>query len=266
MKIAILAAGTSNYFPLFIDKPKCLYHLNGMIQLQRIIEDAKQFVDEKDIIVVAGYKYKFVEKFLKMYPDIKLKINFNYRGPAIFSFRKAIEDEYDDFVFMFGDESISLDNVKKICTSTRKLAIMSHDTYYYYSLGIMKLRADQLNMLNDDKYLSMNELMEIYCFANNKEIFDGNFNINSGICIGYMMIDFVRRIGSIEKIENPVLTYKGKDIDFIHFDPVKEYQPDLDHFYDTDEYKNNFILRFYSVFVSDQIKRVIGFIKRKIIN
>ena len=52
MKIAILAAGTSKYFPIFIDKPKCLYHLNGEIQLKRVIEDAKQFVKDKDIIVV----------------------------------------------------------------------------------------------------------------------------------------------------------------------------------------------------------------------
>ena len=44
MKIAILAAGGSNYFPLFIDKPKCLYHKDGKIQLEKVIETVKQVV------------------------------------------------------------------------------------------------------------------------------------------------------------------------------------------------------------------------------
>lgn len=261
MKIAILAAGTSLYFPLFIDKPKCLYSLNGKIQLQRVIEDAKQIVEEKDIIVVAGYKHKHIQKFLLQYPDIKLKINERYSEPAIYSFRTAIEGEEDDFVFMFGDESISLENVKKISSSDRKMALLTHDEYYYYSLGIFKLRADQLKIINDDKYLSMDNMKEIYCFANNKSEYDGTFNIYSGICIGYMIIDFVRRIGGIKKIENPVSTYKGTDIDFIHFNPKEEYIPDLDHFSDTDEYKNSLILRIYSKF-SDQVKRGLRLWKR----
>lgn len=264
MKIAILAAGTSRYFPLFIDKPKCLYHLNGKIQLQRVIEDAKMFVDEKDIIVIAGYKYRYIEKFLEKYPQVKLKVNHNYNAPAIYTFRKAIEGENDDIVFMFGDESISRENVSKICKSDRKLAILCHDDYWYYSLGIMKLRADQLHMLNDDKYLSMDEMIKIYCFANGKEEFDYSFKINSGICIGYMMIDFVRRIGGIRKIENPAVAYHGEDIDFIHYNPKEEYCPDLDHFYDTDEYRNNILLRFYFNYISDPIRHGGGCIKRVI--
>lgn len=256
MKIAILAAGTSKYFPVFIDKPKCLYHLNNKIQLERVIEDAKTLVEEKDIIVVGGYKHKFIARFLKKYPDIKFKVNRRYRDPAIFSFRKAIEGVDDDVVFMFGDESISRDNIRRIASSNRKLSILCHDNYYYYSLGIFKLRRDVLDIINDDKYLSMDVMKEIYCFANNKSVYDGSFDINSGICIGYTMIDFVRRIGGIEKIENPVYTYTGYDIDFFHYDPDTEYIPDLDHFSDTDEYKNSLMMRLYSDYVSDNIKRI----------
>ena len=64
MKMAILAAGKSDFFPIFIDRPKCLYHLNGKIQLERVIEDCLKIVPEENIIVVAGYKYKKIEKFL----------------------------------------------------------------------------------------------------------------------------------------------------------------------------------------------------------
>lgn len=263
MKIAIMAAGKSEYFPILIDKPKCLYHLNGQIQLDRVIKDALQIVKEEDIIVVAGYKYKFIARFLiKNYPKIKLKVNFRYNESAVYSFRKAIENEEDDIVFLLADESISIKNIKRICASNRKMAILTHDKYYYYSLGIIKLRKDQLNLLLDDKYLSMDAMKEIYCFANNKTAFDGTFSINSGICMGYMVIDFVRRIGGITKIENPITSYHGTDIDFVHYDPQNEYVADLDFIYDTDEYKKNYILKAYTRLFSNPIKKAIKHIKK----
>ena len=263
MKIAILAAGSSKYFPLLIDKPKCLYHLDGMVQLQRVIEDAKQFVNEIDIIIVAGYKYKYIQKFLKQYPEITLKINDRYKESAIFSFRKAVEGETDDMIFMLGDESISRKNIERMCKSTRKMAILCHDTYYYYSVGLLKLRHDILSVVNDDRYVSMDAMKEIYCFANNKSSYDGDFTINSGICLGYIFIDLVRQIGHINKIENPMISYNGDDIDFLHFNPEEEYTPDLDYFSDTDEYKNNRILRFYSDCISDNFRRL-GRLPRKL--
>lgn len=257
MKIAILAAGYSKYFPLFIDKPKCLYHLNGEIQLKRVIEDARKFVDDKDIIVVGGYKYKHMEKFLaKNYPDVDFRVNHRYKEPAIYSFRTAIENIDDDVVFMFGDESISQKNIERITTSKRKLAILYHDNYWFYSLGIFKLRKDVLDILNDDKYLSMDEIKKIYKFANRGKDYDGSFSINSGICIGYTMIDIITTIGNISKIENPV-NYSGTDIDFLHYNPAEEYIPDLDNFRSTDEYKNSFILRFYNDVISRTIKKVL---------
>jgi len=257
MKIAILAAGTSKYFPIFIDKPKCLYHLNGEIQLKRVIEDARQFVTDKDIIVVGGYKYKYMEKFLaENYPDVDFRVNEKYLEPAIYSFRKAIENVNDDVVFMFGDESISRKNIERIAKSTRKLSILYHDNYWFYSLGIFKLRKDVLHILNDDKYISIEEIKKIFKFANNGKEYDGTFSINSGICIGYTMIDIITTIGHITKIENPS-GYTGDDIDFLHYDPKAEYLPDLDHISDTDEYKNNFLLRFYSDVISRVIKKVL---------
>lgn len=257
MKIAILAAGSSKYFPLFIDKPKCLYHLEGQVQLERVINVALKFVNEKDLIIVGGYKYKYIEEYLKIHhPSVDFRVNYAYDDPAIYSFRKAIENVEDDVVFMFGDENIAEKNVKKICESNRELAILCHDTYYYYSLGIMKLRKDKLSLLNDDCYLSMDYMKKVYCFANKKSEYDGCFTIFSGICIGYTMIDIVRRIGDIKVIENPIETYKGTTIDFIHFDS-NEYIPDVDHFYDTDEYKASLMLRMYDRYISEPLKKVI---------
>ena len=72
MKIAILAAGENRrYFPLIFNKPKCLYHLNGSVKLGQVIDNAKQIVSEKDIIVVAGYKNKYIKKGSKWRGDRK---------------------------------------------------------------------------------------------------------------------------------------------------------------------------------------------------
>lgn len=258
MKIAILAAGENRrYFPLIFNKPKCLYHLNGSIKLGQVIDNAKQIVPENDIIVVGGYKNKYIRNYLsKNYPEVEFRVNEKFWESAIHSFRVAIENIKDDVLFTFGDESISLNNMKRIADSDRKLSIMYHDNFYFYSLGIFKLRKDCLDIIRDNKYLDFEEIKEIYKFANNKDVYDGCFNINSGICIGYIMIDMVHRIGQIEKIDNPSF-YTGNDIDFLHYDPKTEYINDLDNICDTDEYKNSFILKVYNKLISNPIKRVL---------
>lgn len=261
MKIVIMVAGGSKYFPLFIDKPKTLYHLNGEIQLERVINDAKAFVAEKDIIVVAGYKYKYIQTFLEKYPEIELRINNKYKEAAINSFRTAITGIDDDVLFMFGDESISQENISRIINSSNKMAILYHDMYYYYSLGIFKLRKDQLYLFNDDKYDNLEAIKEIYCFANQKDQFDGQFDINSGICIGYIIIDLIRRIGGIKKITLPD---GGSDagIDFLYYDPRKEYKGDLDYFEDTDEYKDILWIRLYYKYFTKPIRKVMRLMNR----
>lgn len=263
MKIAILAAGYTRCFPLFVDKPKCLYHLDGEVQLERVIKVAEKFVDDEDIIVVAGYKCRYIYKYLKdTHPSIDYRVNENYLKSAIFSLRKAIEGVSEDVVFMLADENVSEDNVRKICQSKRKMALLCHDKYYYYSVGIMKLDANSIGLINDDNYLNMEYMKKVYCFAENKEKYDGLFNINSGVCLGYTTIDLVRRIGKIEKIENPVESYHGNDVDFIHYNPDVEYIPDIDYFSDTDEYETNKLLRFYNDFISEPIKVVGRFVKK----
>lgn len=257
MKIAILAAGKSDYFPVFIDKPKCLYHLNGKVQLERVIESCSKIVGEENLIVVAGYKSSYISKFLKKYPKIELRLNQNYSGPAIYSYREAAKNSTEDIVFLCADESISEKNIKRICDSKNKMALLCHDKYYFYSVGIFKLRYDQLGILFDDKYLDMERMKEIYCFANKKTRYDGSFNINSGICLGYMVIDFVRNIANIDEIVNPATYTVNLGVDFLHYNPSAEYIEDLDFITDTDEYKNNVLLRIYNNTFSRAVKAIL---------
>lgn len=257
MKIAILAAGVPKYFPFLITKPKCLYHFRGKVQLERVIEVANSFVKDEDIIVVGGYKQRLIKKYLKKnHPNIDYRVNKKYKKSAIFTLRKAVENVDDDVVFMLADENIEIKNVAKICNSQRKMAILCEDEYYYYSVGIMKLDKNSISLLNDDCYLSMDYMKEVYCFAHNKTSYDGSFHISSGVCLGYTTIDLIRRIGDIKKIENPVLFYSGEDIDFIPYDWRNEYVKDVDCFRDTDEYSSNKFLKFYYDGVCESIRKI----------
>ena len=263
MKIAILAAGVPKGFPVLFRKPKCLYHFGGEIQLERVIKVALKFVDEQDIIIVGGYNHRLLRKYINSkHPKIDYRVNYKFKESAVYSLRKAVENVDDSVVFMLADENILEKNVEKICSSTRKMAILCEDKYYYYSVGIMKLDKNSIKLIEDDCYLSMDYMKQVYCFANNKEKYDSCFHISSGVCLGYTTIDLVRRIGNITKIEDPVLFYHGEDIDFIPYDWRNEYIKDLDSFSDTDEYKNNGFLRFYYNVIYKTIRKVGRSIKR----
>lgn len=263
MKVAIMAAGTSEYFPFIFDKPKCLYHVNGTIQLENVIDMAVKIVPEEDIIVVAGYKSRKLKKYLEtVHPRIKCKINRKYNKQAIFSFRTAIENENDDILFVMADETIKIENARKLAESNKSLALLVHDEFYYFSVGILKIKSDKLHILEDNNYLSSEYMKKVYCFANNKQNNDGKFLMNSGICLGYIVIDLVRRIGGIDKVKHPSLYTDKLDVDFIHYCPQKDYINDLDIVEETDEYKTNPILRLYMKTISRPIKKVIRVIRR----
>lgn len=263
MKIAILAAGVPKGFPVLFRKPKCLYHFGGQVQLERVISVALKFVDEKDIIIVTGYNHRLIKKYIKSkHPSIDLRINSRYKQSAVYSLRKAIEGVDDSVVFMLADENILEKNVKKICNSSRKMAILCEDKYYYYSVGIMKLNRDSIKLIEDDCYLSMDYMKKVYCFANNKETYDSCFHISSGVCLGYTTIDLVRRIGKITKIEDPATSYHGNDIDFIPYDWRNEYIKDVDSFVDTDEYKENKFFKFYYNVIYKTTRKIGRGIKR----
>ena len=88
-------------------------------------------------------------------------------------------------------------------------------------------------------------MKKVYCFAHGVDTYNGSFNINSGICMGYILIDLVRRIARIKKIEDPTKYYHGDDVDFLWFDG-SHYIDDLDRVEQTEEYENSLFLRKYS--------------------
>lgn len=263
MKIAIMAAGNSEYFPLFFDKPKSLYHVDGKTQLSKVIEMSRKITTDDNIFVVSGYKSEKMKKYLEIfYPNIRCKINKNYNKQAVYSFRTAIDGEKDDILFVFADELINEVNTKKIANSKKSMAILYHDDFYYISLGVFKINKNKLDLFNDAKYLSFHYIKKIYCFANDKSEFDGRFLMNSGICLGYIVIDIVRRIAEIKEIKHPSLYENKTNVDFIYYDPQTDYLPDLDEVEDTDEYKYSFILRAYVKLFSKPARRIIHRIKR----
>ena len=70
MKVILLASTGGQPgrkgFPFWSSKPKCLYSLNGQIRLERVIGQLFEAgFGQKDIEIVAGFKYQKIVNFLK---------------------------------------------------------------------------------------------------------------------------------------------------------------------------------------------------------
>lgn len=242
MKVAILVAGANQgYFPFFIDKPKCLYSVDGEIQLEKILKKVRNVVKEKDIIIVAGYKASIIKKYLeeKKFSG-KLKINKNYKKSAIYSLLTAIENEKEDILFIMGDENVSLNNIFRLSLTKKDMGILYDNNIMTDSLEIFKLKYNKFYLLKDKKYERTEFLEEVLKYYNIKEKI--RINKSSGIGLGYMTADLIRVISEISNVENIM---GSKNIEFVKYNRKLEYVKDLDLYYQTDEYKNSFIKKVY---------------------
>ncbi len=110
MKAILLAAtggrSLEHGFPIFSNKPKCLYSFCGQIQLERIIKQLFEVgFKEGDIEIVAGFRYLKIIDFLKKKDwNIKVKINENWKKSASYTLLKAIENIQENCLLITADE------------------------------------------------------------------------------------------------------------------------------------------------------------------
>lgn len=88
----ILAAGMSSRFtPFCIDKPKCLWEIDGEVLIERLIRQLKESGIE-DIIIVIGHESEQFYYLCKKFDNIKLIFNKDYKNKNnIYSLYKAFE-------------------------------------------------------------------------------------------------------------------------------------------------------------------------------
>ena len=260
MKAVILAAGQNDalHWPLLIDKPKSLYSYQGQIQLERVINNLKHIVAEEDIIVVAGYKAQKIRQFIQQ-KGFKVRIaeNQSYTESALFSLKAGLEGIDDDVLLLLADESIALHNLKQVAQEKNALVCLVSDKYPYYCVNLFKISKDNLTYFTDERYLKPDFLKEVQAFLTNdlesKEydpahlqgFMPEQLEIKSGIALGLMCLDIIRRIGKLDEVIRIVGKDTPSDLTTVPYDENRDYIDDLDHFRQTDDYQNNRWLRLY---------------------
>lgn len=274
MKIIILAAGENGIkFPRIIDKPKCLYKVNGQVQLDIQMNEIKKVFEEKDIIIVTGYKEEKIREYLKSKGfKGRIKYNSNYQKGAVYSLLKGIEGEKEDVIVTYADEHISSENIKKISLDKKSMTILREIEWPYYSVGIFKLNSESTKLLYQKKYLTKEFFTELKKFLKKgisnkkyKEKYEFYWEYNSGVCIGFIVIDLMRCIGRLNTLDD--IKKENQNVGFIDYNEKLEYIKDLDSFKETDEYKNSLLKKIYFNLITELLnlpKKI--YIKYRIIN
>lgn len=247
MKAIILVAGPScvRYgFPIFA-KPKCLYHYYGYLILEQNIR-VLNASGIKDIRLVTGYNHRTIEQFCQKTPKkVEIVYNKDWKHDAVSSLLLGIENVTEDILLVCGDELLA--DVKEIkntqyvkdiiaCqaplvyTTLEKPCGESIDEDYrgdrYYD--ICKISQEYLPVLRANAYQYKEKYTKKYQAYCGWNIRDG-----SGEALGFAILGLFREnkssAGSVHK---------------------KELLPDLDIYWQTDEYQNGHVLlkfksRFY---------------------
>lgn len=134
MKVIILAAGQGiRLRPMTDNMPKCMVEVNSKSIIKRQIEVIKGCgIEEKDIIIVCGYKYDVLKRHLSD-TDIKFIYNKNYENTnMVYSFMCAENELKDDIIVSYGDIIYEEKVLKKLLEAKNSISIVLDDGWYNY--------------------------------------------------------------------------------------------------------------------------------------
>ncbi|TGO03176.1 hypothetical protein PN36_11435 [Candidatus Thiomargarita nelsonii] len=233
MKAIILAAGPScmrHGFPIFA-KPKCLYHYYGHIILENNIR-VLNACGINDIRVVVGYKHKAIKKFCQEKNlNVEIVFNRNWKNDAVKSLLVGIENVTDDILLLEGDNLwTDINHIKNVMacqaplvrTKLKKPWGKSIDEDYRgdVSHNLCKMTGEVLADLTQKAYQYKKKYTQKYA-----QHIGGRINDGSGIALGFTVIGFfINNKGLIGEVSR------------------EEQLPDLDYYWQTDEYKNSHFL------------------------
>ena len=256
MKVILLAAnGGNRSITGFIGfKPKHLYSYQGQIQLERILNQLLEAgFKERDISIVAGFKYQKIIDFLKEKGfNIRVKINHNWKKSAAWSLKTAMEGIDEDFMLVCADEILKTEFYSHFFNR-------DHDRIFLYGSCAQKLLKKHIPILRkliekylDQKYVSARTYSRIH---NLEHIH--NASSHEGMALTYILYEIIDFIEDFEEIKAS---------------PPKNYWiGDCDYFHQTDEYKNmNSVFRFvhnlYCILFNLYLypRKFINFISKKV--
>ena len=103
MKLIILAAGKGSRIFKDINKNKCLVKINNQTIIEKIINDAIG-CGIKNVVVVLGYRSRFVVKVIKKYKGVSFVMNKKYNSTdMVYSSMLALKKTNTDTIICYSD-------------------------------------------------------------------------------------------------------------------------------------------------------------------
>lgn len=266
MKIIVLAAGENHYryFRRILAKPKCLYSFHGKPQILRILENIRALGLEENTRIVVGYKAHKISKVMGKHGfSGELLENPSYKLSAIHSLRAGLEGINEDVCLCCADQFLDIRYWRQLIETSNPFALFNRDEDpNHFHLDCLKLNKSQLEYIRDDRYLSAEFLADTRSFLtddrgqplSSEKSPPPDLKISSGLAMGYMLLDIIRRTCGAEKITE-VSTSGQNRVDILTI--PDEACRDLDYFHQTDEYQNSrFRRKLYSI--ENKINRILN--------
>ena len=144
MKTIILAAGCgSRLRPLTDELPKCMVEVNNVKIIEKQISNLlKNGIKLEDIIIVIGYKYEKLEKYLnEVYKGVNIIVNKDYDKTnnmySLYLTKDYIKNE--NFLLMNADVYYQEEIIKELLESKyENMIVCDNDRYLEESMKIVK--------------------------------------------------------------------------------------------------------------------------------
>ncbi|MHA1973499.1 MAG: phosphocholine cytidylyltransferase family protein [Candidatus Hodarchaeales archaeon] len=174
MKAIILAAGNGKRLSPYTNEiPKCLLDLNGITMLENQLNNIRQYGID-DVVIVTGYKFDEIERFLKNYDGLGMRIKTIYNPfyretNSLVSLWIARGEMDQDLVVMNGDDVFEFDLLEKILDATEHNISLPVKIKNTYDDEDMKVNINEGNVSEIGKSLTMSisgEAVGIRAFRN----------------------------------------------------------------------------------------------------
>lgn len=169
MKAVILAAGIPRFgFPVD-SKPKCLFHYQGEVILERLVRVLKK-VGITEIIIVGGYKIEMIQQFNEE-KKLGLKLVYNPTATStewtawLDSVRVGLEGLDDDVLLIFGDVLLNEEGVRRIMEHPKRCISLFSFGYQMY-----KIPKELLPKLREYTHMHVHgpmHALNAFCMVNN---------------------------------------------------------------------------------------------------
>jgi len=253
MKAVVLAAGSKKHYgsrnrltyPCFVDKPKCLYSIDGKVQLDEVLENIQEAGIEKTRVVV-GYKADAIRDHLATTKfHVEIVYNKDYEKSAIYSIQVGLKDIYEDALLLFADERIPVAQLRAAVATEGGVVVFQRSGKMFPSMNFFKIRQENIPLFLDTRFKDLQFVNEI-----DASLRQAKFYPIPSVSSGYFMeFIFLYIMLKLDKQKSGQLVRLPGD----GYEDVR----DLDSFLQTDEYKNSFLRYFTPYYYMP------GFLKKK---